>query len=110
MATVTGDVTLDGQPLAEGNIRFEPSNGDDPTAGDKIHDGKFKLDVAVGKAKVRITASKVIGQEPVYPGSNSMMRDKVVELIPRKYNAETTLELDVQKNAPLAKFDLLSKP
>ena len=110
MGTVTGIVSLDGTHLKDGNINFEPVNGIDQTASGKIADGQFSVQVPVGKSKVRVTANKVIGQRRAYPGPESPVVDDVVELIPKKYNAETGLEVDVQRGATPASFELKSDP
>jgi hypothetical protein len=109
MGTVSGEVTLDGQPLAKGNVNLEPLDGTTQTAGGPIIDGKFNVKVGVGKARVRITANKVIGQRQAYPGPGSPVVDDVVELIPAKYNAQSELEVDVGPDVTPAKFELLSK-
>ncbi|QDU30559.1 hypothetical protein ETAA8_57050 [Anatilimnocola aggregata] len=111
MGTVEGEVLLDGQPLAEGNVNLEPLDGKTQTAGYVIKNGKFKLKIGLGKARVRITANKVIGEEPVYPGQpNSPMRPRVTELIPKRYNSTSLLEVNVGEGVNPAKFELTSDP
>jgi hypothetical protein len=107
--TVTGEVTLDNQPLAEGNIQFRPIAGDATTAGAPIKDGKFTAELPLAKMRVEITASKVVGQRKAYDAPNSPVVDEVVELIPRRYNSQSELTLDVQSTTETARFDLKSK-
>jgi hypothetical protein len=104
---VAGEVTLDGAPLKDGNILFTPIDGQGQTAGDKITDGKFTVDVPVAKMQVQITASEVIGQEPAYLGDpKSPMIPKLRELVPQRYNAQSELTLDVKPGPQTVKFDL----
>jgi hypothetical protein len=108
-ATVAGEVTLDNQPLAAGNIQFRPIAGDGPTAGAEIKDGKFTAEVPLAKMRVEITANKVVGQRKAYDAPNSPVVDEVVELILSRYNSESELTLDVQPGTQTARFDLESK-
>ena len=54
---VTGDVTLDGQPLADGVITYVPVDQKTPNVEVKIQDGKIAR-VPAGSYKVRINAAK----------------------------------------------------
>ena len=107
--TVVGQVTLDGEPLATGNIQFRPIAGDAGTGGGPITDGKFEAVVPVANMRVEITASKVIGTRKAYPTPNSPEVDDVVELIPKQYNVDSKLTLDVKEGRQEARFDLQSK-
>src|SRR5437660_1614514 len=40
---VKGTVTLDGKPVAEGSITFQPADGVGPGTGGKIKDGHYEL-------------------------------------------------------------------
>ena len=81
--TVSGTVTLDGQPLQSGLIRFVPVDGQTPTAEATITDGEFSVEVPVGEKRVSISAPKVVGKRPAYQTPNAPMIDIVEELLPR---------------------------
>jgi len=66
MPLVSGSVTLDGAPIAEGKIRFEPTDGRGPTAEAMIVDGKYEVRIPLGKEKVLIEAYKP-GNPPARP-------------------------------------------
>lgn len=108
-AAVSGEVLLDNQPLANGNIQFVPESGDAPTAGAEIKDGKFEAAVPITKVRVQITASKVVGQRKAYDTPESPVVDEVVELIPSRYNVNSELTLDVQKGMEPVRYELSSK-
>src|SRR5688572_28866956 len=69
---VSGTVTFNGEPVADGNITFAPEDtGIAPVQG-AIKDGRYELKAAEGKNKVQVTASKIrpggakgAGGEPV---------------------------------------------
>ena len=102
---VTGTVTLDGKPLAKGNISFE-SEADTKvgiSATGEISDGKFEVLATVGKKKVKIRAPKEVGE----PDATGMRN--TVETIPPKYNEKTTLEFEVKEGENKQDFALKSK-
>lgn len=109
MTTVEGEVTIDGKPLGKGSISFESTDGEGPTAGATIEDGKYLAKVPPGQKKVRITGFEVVGQVPAYKGRpDSPMRDVVKDLVPEKYNANTELTLSVESADTTGDFDLKS--
>ena len=111
-AAVKGEVLLDGQPLAEGRILFEPT-GDTkgPAAGASITDGNFEITaeqgVVVGRNLVRINSNKPTGKKIKSSVSNDML-DETVEGIPEKYNSQSKLEKDVEAGVNELSFDLES--
>jgi hypothetical protein len=106
--TVTGNVTLDGQPLKSGVIRFVPSDGQTATADSIITDGKFNVSVPPGDKKVSISAPKVTGKQRVYETPDSPTVDIVQELLPAKYNVQSDLTLKVDAGSQQKDFDLKS--
>ena len=42
-ASIEGSVTIDGQPLEKGTVNWYPLEGQGPTAGADVLDGKYKL-------------------------------------------------------------------
>src|SRR5690242_12330388 len=66
VGTVTGDVTLDGQPVKDGHVLFVPLDGNGQTGGSPVREGKFKAEVPVGKMKVELHGNKVVGKRKAY--------------------------------------------
>jgi hypothetical protein len=100
---VSGTVTLDGQPLANGSISFSPAGGSGATGGgDAIKGGKFSIARDSGLVPGNYNFS-------IYAGANSAERTKPAqagslkksemakELIPAKYNSNTELRAEVKK-------------
>src|SRR5262245_1457424 len=91
---VSGSVSLDGQPVADGDIMFLSQDGVRGPDPGKIKDGNYTLKTTEGKKRVEISASKIRpggarggGGEPVPE-----------EYIPTHYNMESKLNADVQPN------------
>lgn len=93
MGDVQGKVTVNGQPLAEGSIRFIPVDGETQSTGGIITMGSFRVEVPVAKQRVEIMAN-VIDKEKTPPNPTD---DQIVmkTLIPKRYNLESELILDV---------------
>lgn len=109
MSTVAGTVTVDGKPLEQGAISFVPADGEGPTAGATIEDGKYMTQAPPGQKKVKITGFEITGQVPAYKGmKNSPMRDIVKEIVPDKYNIQTELNLTIESTDTTGDFDLES--
>src|SRR4051812_16642121 len=66
MGDVQGTVTVNGQPLSEGAVRFIPVNGNTPTTGGTISNGKFRVAVPVAKQRVEVSAN-VVDREKTPP-------------------------------------------
>jgi hypothetical protein len=101
---ISGNVTFDGRPIEAGTITFEPSDGQGPTTGGKITDGKYALtDNAApmpGMKKVRIVAGRKTGRRiPAGPPAPpDMMIEEIIRYVPEIYNQRTTLTCDVSRD------------
>lgn len=102
---VTGTVTLDGQPLAEGAISFAMSNGA-VAGGGAVKDGKFELGLPAGKYKVSVTASKPVPGKTIPEMGNEPVLQSA---IPAKFNSKTTLTAEIGANSGPLSFALTSK-
>ena len=109
-AEVAGTVTVDGKLVESGDISFFPADGNGPTAGDKIVNGKYLAKkVAVGQTKVQIRVPKVVGQKKLYDTPDSPVRDLLDESLPKKFNVETELRFDVQPGKNEKNWNLSTK-
>jgi hypothetical protein len=107
---IRGEVTLDGKPLAKGAIRLSPLDGQAPTAGAAIQDGKFTVLAVPTKYRVEIAATMIQGstEKPInkFANNDNLI---VVSLIPERYNVKSELTLDVQSGLNEPRFDLHSR-
>jgi hypothetical protein len=112
---VSGQVKLDGKPLANATVFFQPEQANAGPASQAVTDasGNFTLKVTskdapgalVGKHKVSISASE--GDLGEVAGANPKPR---TERVPAKYNSQTKLTFDVPAGGTTAaNFDLTSK-
>jgi hypothetical protein len=107
-ATIGGNVTLDGQPIKQGVIRFVPADGGSATADAPIRDGVYTAAAPVGEKRVEITAPKVVGSRKMYEGPGTPAIDVVEEMLPARYNVQSTLTLTAVPGDQSKDFELQS--
>jgi hypothetical protein len=100
---IEGAVTFDGKAVEEGVISMEPSDGQGPTTGGKIVDGRYELtgDAAPqpGKKTVRIFAARKTGRKiPAQFAPPGTMTDQRKSYIPSIYNTQSTLTCEVSRD------------
>lgn len=105
---VTGNVRLNGSPVARGQIRFIPQVGTaGPVTIQEIRDGEYSCQrsggVPVGEHRVEILAWDPTVPFPTGPGQATPQ-----QLAPKKYNVDSELvvNLDDSSNPVVKDFDL----
>jgi hypothetical protein len=106
--TVSGTVTLDGQPLKSGTIRFDSADGRAHAVDASIVDGKYSAKIDPGDKSVSITSPKVVGKKKMYDTPDSPTVDVTEELLPKRYNAKSELTLKVEAGPQTKDFALQS--
>ena len=95
---VAGKVSLDGKPLPAGKIQFEPiGTANAPMAVGEIQDGQYSIEQAGGPSpgKYRVVISSRTPPkiaEGTEPGGTPRPEP---ETIPKKYNIQSKLEVDI---------------
>ena len=106
-ARLAGTVKLDGEPIANGTISFAPEDGQTPTTGAIIQNGKYSAEVPLGRKKIMISAVQATGRmQKAYDTPDSPMTEITAEIVPARYNVATMLEHDVTGNNSDLNFDL----
>lgn len=103
-----GIVTLDDQPLPNGTISFIPQDGQSPTAGGVIEDGRYRVAIEPGPKTVRISASQVVGQQSPYEGDATTLVDVTEEILPARYNARSEFAAEIASGTNMQDFNLTS--
>jgi hypothetical protein len=89
---VTGHVMVDHQPLEQGIIHFQPTDGVGPSAEAVVKAGEYKIPTTVGHKKVSIQGFKKVGQVPI-GGPGGPMTDKLEQILPPKISDPNGTEL-----------------
>ena len=108
-ATVTGTITIDGQPAQMGVVSFFAVNGDAPTAGGPIEDGSYTAKVKPGLFHVQIRVPREAGERKLYDTPNSAVTKVWVETLPAKYNNATELQFEVKPGTNENNYELSTK-
>ena len=104
---VSGKVTFDGQPIAEGRIQFRAVEGDQRAFSGEIKNGQYTLQALAGKMKVEIIASRPVPGK--FDESNPGEKVPVGEMyIPARYNSQTELTAEVTTGKNQFDFALTS--
>lgn len=98
---LSGSVSLDGQPLAHGNIEFAPSSESGVSSGSIVQEGRFEIPelrgLPPGKYRVRVFASQV-GSVPRTPEEAALpaAHRPGVERVAAEFNTASKLKIEVQ--------------
>ena len=102
---VTGTVLLDGAPLEQGSVVFDPADGQGTPGSAAVEDGAFTAQVEPGPKIVRFSATQTSAEKDQYgePISKS--------LIPDRYNGRSELKATIEPDGPndLPAFELKGK-
>jgi hypothetical protein len=108
--SVTGKVTLDGQPLAGATVQFQPVQPGSPSFGVTDSSGNYELvysrdieGAEVGEHVVSITTAQSADPDAEPP------QPEVPEKVPEKYNVKSELKVTVERGGGTHNFDLQSK-
>ena len=105
LADVSGTVTLDGKPLADGEIAFVVT-GEAP-ANIPVKDGAFSGKAFSGKNRVEVRATKTLPKSPKALPTDEAPK---MNLIPDRYNIRSTMETTVNAGgAKDLKFEVKSR-
>jgi hypothetical protein len=104
VGTVHGQITLDGQPIEGGLIRLVPADGNSQPADCIITAGSYTITMPVGEKKVEIYWAKSASAGKIDTASQGT--EQVMQMIPPKYNTQTTLTYTVEEGAAVKDFAL----
>lgn len=112
---ISGSVTLDGAPLATGEIEFVPAaKTGGPLVGGSIEQGKYGIAAVAqglktgGVYAVRITSLQGRGRFVLDPNSPGRKREALENVIPTCYNEVTQLSVTISPGQATHDFALKS--
>jgi hypothetical protein len=98
-AAVHGKVTVDGQPLQAGHIRFIPIAPEGPAASASVVQGSYEITKPegpiVGKHRVEVEADSGIPVDDDAAVAKWLSQPHQIPKIPPRYNRESTLVAEV---------------
>jgi hypothetical protein len=90
---VNGVIRLDRQPMPDGRVYFIPASGAPPVVAE-IKAGAFELKAVPGSYRIEV---RMFRDRVPWPGEP---HDKQINVIPPRFNAETTLSAEVKADGP----------
>lgn len=119
-ASLTGTVTLDGNPVAQAGVMFTGPAGGVPVSAVTDDQGQFRLEAPVGTNSVAVSKTKQAGAGPgAKPaGDDDMLmpaggaqRAEPEWVVPKKYadTRNSGLKVDVKRGMAPVKLELSSK-
>ena len=109
---ISGSVTFDGEPVANGEIEFQPNKPGERPAMGTIVGGKYRISERFGAKPGKYSVSIIARREAKLQGQgNPYATDAVAtqQYIPPQYNVSTTLQVDISAATAVHDFELVSK-
>jgi hypothetical protein len=111
--SVEGNVTIDGTPVDGGEISFtkQLDKGNATTLRGSIDSGKYSVKSSTfvpGEYTVVILWNKKTGKQIMSSDPPNKI-DETIQMIPKKYNTESTTKVDLKAGTNTQNFDLKSK-
>jgi hypothetical protein len=109
LGSVSGTVTLDGQPLVGGQVTFAPETGR-PSIGRTDSAGRYELFYVLATKGAKVGKHRVfIGWPPADDDAEPVAKDASRPPLPARYGQQSTLTADVNSGANTFDFALESK-
>jgi hypothetical protein len=103
-AKVEGKVTVNGQPVANGFIRFMALDPNGMNSSAAIRDGHFSVPAEQGptKGKYRVEFNVPSAQKKKVPNDDApgQFREEASETMPAKYNTRSTMVQEIDPDKP----------
>ncbi len=110
---VSGGVTFDGAPLADGEIQFRPdATTKGPTIASRIENGAYAIPAergpVAGAYTVLISAERPTGRKVRADILGDATTNQYEQYVPPRYNAKSTLRAEVDSDRDDLDFELES--
>ncbi|MDR1494120.1 MAG: hypothetical protein LBT05_15575 [Planctomycetaceae bacterium] len=98
---ISGEITLNGQPLESGSISFDPigSQTERLQSGGQIVNGKYEIaapqGLVPGEYQARITSMIIDPKSP--PPKDTVEPPKMISVVPPEFGSKTTQKIIVEK-------------
>ncbi len=106
LGRVTGKVTLDGSPLADAMVTFQPPSGR-PSIGKTDDQGQYALDYMANQPGAKVGTHKVMIRKEI-EAKSSQGETIYKETLSPEYNRKTTLTAEIQPGPNTIDFELSS--
>ncbi len=106
LITISGSVTLDGEPVEDGSISLMPINGGS-MGGGLIENGYYSAKSSPGEMAVQIHAHKMVQKKnPTREEIERGLTEDSISIIPNVYNRQSKLRITVAPDQRNFEFNL----
>lgn len=110
-AAVEGSVSVSGVPVESGSISFTPiADTFGRSAGGVIENGRYSISATdgpmIGVNNVVINGRRKTGRKIRLEGTENVMTDETVEVVPPRYQTGKELECEIRPGKNTLDFDL----
>lgn len=95
---ISGAVTYQGQPIADGQLVFEDETPAQGKWSAPIKDGRYKLKATAGAKLVRLSASKETGR--ILEGGMGAKVPERIDILPPQFNTQSKEKRTVEAKQP----------
>ena len=105
MVTISGEISFEGEPVADGTIGFFPVDGLGPSAEAVVIDGKYSVSLTRGAKTVVIEAFRKVGEH--YPwGKEAPPAPIFEEILPDEFQNNSKLSVEIDASRDDINFEL----
>ncbi len=109
LITISGQVTLDGQPVKEGSVSLMPVSGQGVAGGGEIVNGRYTAQTSPGEMAVQIYAHETVTKDnPTQEEIERGLDTDRIQLLPAVYNRASKLRITVTEEQTTFDFVLTS--
>ena len=108
-ATVSGEVKVDGVPVANGTISYVPADSTGAPASADIKNGRYEIRTTAGKKLVQVSVPVPGPKHKAYVGDDAPWVETTQESLPDKYHSKSELTFDVKAGSNTKDWDLSVK-
>jgi hypothetical protein len=109
LATVSGEVSVDGKAVEKGVISYVPADGPGEPATANIENGRYELRTSPGNKRVQISVPVVVDRRKDSPAANAQTIEITRETLPERFNSKTELTFEVKSGSNTKDWPLDTK-
>jgi hypothetical protein len=109
LASVSGEVTFDGERVERGTVRLIAVDGKTPSAEAIIQDGRYRVEAVPGEKRVEIQGFRVVGTARRNDDPSAPLEEVTEPIIPARFNTHSELLLDIPPRSTTHHFHLTTR-
>jgi hypothetical protein len=109
LATVSGEVSVDGKTVEKGVISYVPADGPGEPATANIENGRYEIRTSPGNKRVQISVPVVVDRRKDSNAAAAQTIEITRETLPERFNSKTELTFEVKSGSNTKDWQLDTK-